>query len=133
MTKLNVFVERVHKLARFSSDLNLSCFLVPSFQSHLSSFRLMRLAVRLLRPAPNQNIKSPKLWQDPVLGYWETHGKTEFLPGEQYNLTDEEKKAVLWRYRVKEILKKEYLRREFDPNNFKYKVRCSCLVFTLNV
>ena len=25
------------------------------------------------------------------------------------------------RYRVKEILKKEYLRREFDPHNFKYK------------
>lgn len=82
----------------------------------------MRLALRLFR-APNQNIKSPKLWQDPVLGYWETHGKMEFLPGEQYNLTDEEKKAVLWRYRVKEILKKEYLRREFDPNNFKYKVK----------
>ncbi|KAI6203540.1 Complex I-B15 [Aphelenchoides besseyi] len=81
----------------------------------------MRLALRLLRPAPNQNIRSPKLWQDPVLGYWETHGKTEFLAGEQYNLSDEEKKAVLWRYRVKEILKKEFLRREFDPNNFKYK------------
>uniref|UniRef100_A0A914CRL7 NADH dehydrogenase [ubiquinone] 1 beta subcomplex subunit 4 n=1 Tax=Acrobeloides nanus TaxID=290746 RepID=A0A914CRL7_9BILA len=81
----------------------------------------MRLALKLLRPAPNQNIKSPRLWQDPVLGYFETHGKTEFLPGEQYNLTDEEKKAVLWRYRVKEILKKEYLRREYDPHNFKYK------------
>jgi hypothetical protein len=81
----------------------------------------MRFSLRLLR-APNQNIKSPKLWQDPVLGYWETHGKMEFLPGEQYNLTDDEKKAVLWRYRVKEILKREYMRREFDPNNFKYKV-----------
>jgi len=81
----------------------------------------MRLALRLLRPAPNQNIKSPKLWQDPVLGYWETHGKTEFIAGEEYNLTDDEKKAVLWRYRVKEILKKEYMRREFDPNNYKYK------------
>uniref|UniRef100_A0AC34QMW7 NADH dehydrogenase [ubiquinone] 1 beta subcomplex subunit 4 n=1 Tax=Panagrolaimus sp. JU765 TaxID=591449 RepID=A0AC34QMW7_9BILA len=81
----------------------------------------MRVALRLLRPAANQNGKSPKLWQDPVLGYFETHGKTEFLPGEQYNLTDEEKKAVLWRYRVKEILKKEYLRREYDPHTFKYK------------
>uniref|UniRef100_A0A7E4V7E5 NADH dehydrogenase [ubiquinone] 1 beta subcomplex subunit 4 n=1 Tax=Panagrellus redivivus TaxID=6233 RepID=A0A7E4V7E5_PANRE len=81
----------------------------------------MRFALKLLRPAANQNVKSPKLWQDPVLGYFETHGKTEFLPGEQYNLTDEEKKAVLWRYRVKEILKKEYLRREYDPNTFKYK------------
>ncbi|KAE9556311.1 hypothetical protein FO519_000494 [Halicephalobus sp. NKZ332] len=81
----------------------------------------MRLALSLLRPAANQNIKSPKLWQDPVLGYFETHGKTEFLPGEQYNLTDEEKKAVLWRYRVKEILKREYLRREYDPHTFKYK------------
>ncbi|XGW19660.1 hypothetical protein V3C99_003474 [Haemonchus contortus] len=81
----------------------------------------MRLAVRLLRPAANQHIKNPKLWQDPVLGYFETHGKTEFLPGQEYNLTDDEKKAVLWRYRVKEILKKEYLRREYDPHNFKYK------------
>ncbi|VDO65174.1 unnamed protein product [Heligmosomoides polygyrus] len=81
----------------------------------------MRLAVRLLRPAANQNIRNPKLWQDPVIGYFETHGKTEFLPGQEYNLTDDEKKAVLWRYRVKEILKKEYLRREYDPHNFKYK------------
>ncbi|EYC33204.1 hypothetical protein Y032_0002g665 [Ancylostoma ceylanicum] len=81
----------------------------------------MRLAVRLLRPAANQNIKNPKLWQDPVLGYFETHGKMEFLPGQEYNLSDDEKKAVLWRYRVKEILKKEYLRREYDPHNFKYK------------
>lgn len=50
-------------------------------------------------------------------------GKMEFLPGQEYNLSDDEKKAVLWRYRVKEILKKEYLRREYDPHNFKYKVR----------
>ncbi|CAB3407767.1 unnamed protein product [Caenorhabditis bovis] len=81
----------------------------------------MKLALRALRPAANQNVKSPKLWQDPVLGYFETHGKTEFLPGHEYNLTDDEKKAVLWRYRVKEILKKEYLRREYDPHSFKYK------------
>uniref|UniRef100_A0A1I7ZB00 NADH dehydrogenase [ubiquinone] 1 beta subcomplex subunit 4 n=1 Tax=Steinernema glaseri TaxID=37863 RepID=A0A1I7ZB00_9BILA len=81
----------------------------------------MRLAVRLLRPAANQNVKNPRLWQDPVYGYFETHGKTQFLPGEEYNLTDAEKKGVLWRYRVKEILKKEYLRREFDPHKFKYK------------
>ncbi|CAD5208932.1 unnamed protein product [Bursaphelenchus xylophilus] len=80
----------------------------------------MRASLRLLK-APNQNIKSPKLWQDPVLGYWESHGKMEFKPGEEYNLTDAEKKAVLWRYRVKEILKKEYLRREYDPYNYKYK------------
>lgn len=82
----------------------------------------MRLAIKLLRPAANQNLTSPKLWQDPVYGYFEMHGKTEFLPGEQYNLSDDEKKAVLWRYRVKEILKKEYLRREYDPSTFKYKV-----------
>ena len=81
----------------------------------------MRVAVRLLRPAANQNVTRPGLWQDPVFGYYEQHGKTRFLPNENYNLTDEEKKAVLWRYRVKEILKKEYLRREFDPHNFKYK------------
>lgn len=82
----------------------------------------MRLALRLLRPAPNQNVTSPKLWQDPLLGYFETHGKMEFVAGEQYNLTDAEKKAVLWRYRVKEILKKEYMRRDFNPHTYKYKV-----------
>ncbi|KAI1722190.1 NADH-ubiquinone oxidoreductase b15 subunit (NDUFB4) domain-containing protein [Ditylenchus destructor] len=81
----------------------------------------MRLALRLLRPAPNQNVTSPKLWQDPLLGYFETHGKMEFVAGEQYNLTDAEKKAVLWRYRVKEILKKEYMRRDFNPHTYKYK------------
>ncbi|CAJ0944095.1 unnamed protein product, partial [Mesorhabditis belari] len=76
---------------------------------------------RLVLGAANQNVTSPKLWQDPVLGYFETHGKMEFKPNEEYNLTVDEKKAVLWRYRVKEILKKEYLRREYDPHNFKYK------------
>ncbi|GMT28475.1 hypothetical protein PFISCL1PPCAC_19772, partial [Pristionchus fissidentatus] len=81
----------------------------------------MRVALRLLRPAANQNVASPKLWQDPVMGYFETHGKTEFVACEQYGLTEEQKKAVLWRYRVKQILKKEYLRREYDPTNFKYK------------
>jgi len=79
------------------------------------------LATRLLRPAANQNIANPKMWQDPVFGYYESHGKMEFKPGEEYNLTDDEKKAVLWRYRVKEILKREYLRREFNPHTFKYK------------
>uniref|UniRef100_A0A915PVM8 NADH dehydrogenase [ubiquinone] 1 beta subcomplex subunit 4 n=1 Tax=Setaria digitata TaxID=48799 RepID=A0A915PVM8_9BILA len=62
-----------------------------------------------------------KLWQDPVLGYFETHGKMEFIAGEDYGISDEEKKAVLWRYRLKEILKKEYLRREYDPHTFKYR------------
>uniref|UniRef100_A0A0K0FYA3 NADH dehydrogenase [ubiquinone] 1 beta subcomplex subunit 4 n=1 Tax=Strongyloides venezuelensis TaxID=75913 RepID=A0A0K0FYA3_STRVS len=81
----------------------------------------MHIALRLLRPAANQNIKSPKMWQDPIYGYFETHGKTEFLPGEQYNLSDEEKKAVLWRYRVKEILRKEFIRREFNPMEFKHR------------
>lgn len=37
--------------------------------------------------------------------------------------------AVLWRYRLKEILKKEYLRREFDPHTFKYKVIRYCRRF----
>lgn len=27
------------------------------------------------------------------MGYFETHGKTEFLAGEQYGLTDEQKKV----------------------------------------
>uniref|UniRef100_A0A915EMH0 NADH dehydrogenase [ubiquinone] 1 beta subcomplex subunit 4 n=1 Tax=Ditylenchus dipsaci TaxID=166011 RepID=A0A915EMH0_9BILA len=40
----------------------------------------MRLAVRLLRPAPNQNVTNPKMWQDPVRGYFESHGRSEFLP-----------------------------------------------------
>ncbi|VIO95270.1 conserved hypothetical protein [Brugia malayi] len=62
-----------------------------------------------------------KLWQDPVLGYFETHGKMKFIAGEDYGISDEEKKAVLWRYRLKEILKKEYLRREYDPHTFKYR------------
>ena len=44
----------------------------------------MRLALRLLRPAPNQSGK-PGLWQDPIWGYWESHGKTEFIAGEQYD------------------------------------------------
>ncbi|VDK87618.1 unnamed protein product [Litomosoides sigmodontis] len=62
-----------------------------------------------------------KLWQDPVLGYFETHGKMKFIAGEDYGISDEEKKAVLWRYRLKEVLKKEYLRREYDPHTFKYR------------
>lgn len=82
----------------------------------------MRLTVKLFLPAPNQNVYLPKLWQDPIYGYFETHGRMQFKPNEQYNLTDNEKKAVLWRYRVKEILKKEYLRREFNPEKYKYKV-----------
>lgn len=94
----------------------------------------MRLGVRLLRPAANQNVKSPKMWQDPTFGYFESHGKTEFLPGEQYNLSDEEKKAVLWRYRVKEILKKEYLRREYNPHEMKHKVSFGkCKIYLKNL
>uniref|UniRef100_A0A914V7X2 NADH dehydrogenase [ubiquinone] 1 beta subcomplex subunit 4 n=1 Tax=Plectus sambesii TaxID=2011161 RepID=A0A914V7X2_9BILA len=85
----------------------------------------MRLPVRLLCKRPtapaNQTTKSTTLWQDPVMGYFETHGKTEFVAGEEYNLTDEQKKLVLARYRVKEILKKEYLRREYDPHTMKYR------------
>uniref|UniRef100_A0A0K0DVQ3 NADH dehydrogenase [ubiquinone] 1 beta subcomplex subunit 4 n=1 Tax=Strongyloides stercoralis TaxID=6248 RepID=A0A0K0DVQ3_STRER len=81
----------------------------------------MRVGLKLLRPAANQNVKNPKMWQDPTFGYFESHGKTEFLPGEQYNLSDDQKKAVLWRYRVKEILKKEYLRREFNPMEMKQR------------
>lgn len=45
----------------------------------LVSLGEMRLAVRLLRPAANQNIRNPKLWQDPVIGYFETHGEF-FIP-----------------------------------------------------
>lgn len=55
----------------------------------------MRLPLRLLSPAANQNINSPKLWQDPVLGYFETHGKMKFEPNEEYSLTDEEKQVSL--------------------------------------
>lgn len=35
-----------------------------------------------------------KLYQDPVLGYFETHGKMRFIPGEDYGISDEEKKVV---------------------------------------
>jgi len=45
----------------------------------------------------------------------------EFIPGEQYDLSMKEKEAVLERYRMKEVLKKEYLRREYDPIHFKYR------------
>ncbi|VDN07713.1 unnamed protein product [Thelazia callipaeda] len=76
----------------------------------------MRLSLARLKMPTNT-----KLWQDPVLGYFETHGKMRFIAGEDYGISDEEKKAVLWRYRLKEILKKEYLRREYDPHTFKYK------------
>lgn len=34
-----------------------------------------------------------KLWQDPVLGYFETHGKMRFIAGEDYGISDEEKKV----------------------------------------
>lgn len=34
-----------------------------------------------------------KLWQDPVLGYFETHGKMKFIAGEDYGISDEEKKV----------------------------------------
>lgn len=65
-------------------------------------------------PAPNQNWNA-KMWQDPVFGYFETHGKSKFVPGEQYDLTRPEMKAVVERNRIKELLKMEYLRREFHP------------------
>ena len=79
----------------------------------------MRAALRLLRPAANQT-NSP-VWQDPVYGYYEQHGKMTFKPGEEYGISEAEKKAVLHRYRIKEILKKEYLRREYDPHHYNYK------------
>ena len=70
-------------------------------------------------PAANQT-KSP-VWQDPVWGYYEQHGKMVFKAGEEYGISEAEKQAVLHRYRVKEILKKEYLRREYDPHHYQYK------------
>lgn len=60
------------------------------------------------------------LWQDPILGYFETHGKMEFKPGEQYDITDDEKKAVMERYQIKELLKRRYLEMEFNPLRHKY-------------
>jgi hypothetical protein len=81
---------------------------------------MLRTTARLLRPAANQS-GTPGLWQDPVYGYYEMHGKMEFQPGEEYGISDAEKQRVLHRYRVKEILKKEYLRREYDPYHYKYK------------
>lgn len=72
-----------------------------------------------MRPAANQT-NSP-VWQDPVYGYYEQHGKMRFKPNEEYGISEAEKQAVLHRYRIKEILKKEYLRREYDPHHFNYK------------
>ena len=96
----------------------------------------MRLAVRLLRPAANQSGK-PGLWQDPVYGsvfcliclinykicsYYEQHGEMEFKKGEDYGpISEMEKKRVLHRNRVKEILKREYLRLEYDPFHYQYR------------
>jgi len=69
--------------------------------------------------APNQNWKG-KMWQDPLYGYFETHGKVEFKPGEQYDLSAKEQLAVLERNRIKQLLKFEFNKREFDPVNRKY-------------
>ena len=54
----------------------------------------MRQLGRLLRPVANQTGNPTALWQDPIHGYWETHGKMEFKPGEDYNLSDEEKQVA---------------------------------------
>uniref|UniRef100_A0A6V7YAD8 NADH dehydrogenase [ubiquinone] 1 beta subcomplex subunit 4 n=1 Tax=Meloidogyne enterolobii TaxID=390850 RepID=A0A6V7YAD8_MELEN len=79
----------------------------------------MRLALRLSRPAPNQNLKNPRLWQDPVYGYYETHGKMEFFAWKnQYNCLMMKKKSCVV---ALSILKKEYFRREYNPHTFKYK------------
>lgn len=80
----------------------------------------MRIGLRLLRPAANQTGR-PGLWQDPVKGYWEQHGKMEFVAGEDYGLTMAEKQAVLDRHLMKEALKKEFLRLEYNPHTFRYK------------
>jgi len=60
------------------------------------------------------------MWQDPLFGYFESHGKSEFKPGEQYDLTPKEQQAVLERNRIKELLKLEFIKREYDPINRKY-------------
>lgn len=74
----------------------------------------MRLAVRLLRPAPNQNIKNPRLWQDPVLGYFETHGKTEVSFFQNQN---DKKKC----YKIRDIIMPPFsmLYRHWDTKNYK--------------
>ncbi|VDP25425.1 unnamed protein product [Soboliphyme baturini] len=77
---------------------------------------------RLLSAKPPQPLVG--MWQDPLFGYFETHGKMEFKPGEDYGLTEAQKKAVMERYRRKEILKREYLLREFDPLKYKYIEGC---------
>ncbi|KRZ54718.1 hypothetical protein T02_15653, partial [Trichinella nativa] len=60
------------------------------------------------------------LWQDPIYGYFETHGKMEFKPGEEYGLTEEQKKAVMERYKRKTMLKQQFLAMEYDPDRFRY-------------
>ncbi|KFD52234.1 hypothetical protein M514_06947 [Trichuris suis] len=59
------------------------------------------------------------LWQDPIYGYFETHGRMEFKPGEEYGLSEEQKKAVMERYRRKTLLKRQFLEMEYSPMRFR--------------
>ncbi|CDW52354.1 NDUF B4 domain containing protein [Trichuris trichiura] len=59
------------------------------------------------------------LWQDPIYGYFETHGRMEFKPGEEYGLSEEQKKAVMERYRRKAMLKRQFLEMEYNPMRFR--------------
>jgi len=60
------------------------------------------------------------MWQDPIFGYFETHGKMVFKSGEQYDLSESQKRAVAERYKIKELLKLSFLQKEFDPLKRKY-------------
>lgn len=44
----------------------------------------------------------------------------EFKPGEEYDLTDEQKKRVMERYLRKEKLKRDYLSMQYNPQRYNY-------------
>lgn len=44
----------------------------------------------------------------------------EFKPGEEYDLTEEQKKGVMDRYLKKERMKREYLALQHNPQRFNY-------------
>uniref|UniRef100_A0A5S6QD09 NADH dehydrogenase [ubiquinone] 1 beta subcomplex subunit 4 n=1 Tax=Trichuris muris TaxID=70415 RepID=A0A5S6QD09_TRIMR len=75
------------------------------------------LAVGKFSSQPTNPINN--LWQDPIYGYFETHGRMEFKPGEEYGLSDEQKKAVMERYRRKALLKRQFLEMEYNPMRYR--------------
>uniref|UniRef100_A0A915ITE9 NADH dehydrogenase [ubiquinone] 1 beta subcomplex subunit 4 n=1 Tax=Romanomermis culicivorax TaxID=13658 RepID=A0A915ITE9_ROMCU len=83
---------------------------------------IIRISTRACKHHTRAPICAEKggLWQDPLLGYFETHGKMEFKKGEEYDMTEDQKKAIMERYKRKETLKRQYLEQEFNPLQYRY-------------